>query len=234
VEKPSHEKPEIKLMNIEATKPNLRRIRTLPFRMSFPCLPPMPPRVDPDSGRKTYGVVMLFPPGTDMNPVLTALKEAMIAKFGEKKNWPKIKRGADEVIRNFAEYNANAKTPLPGDWTGWIMVSANAVASDSMKPPAVVGPIKGPDGQFPRITDLREIYGGRWARATIEAYYFNVKGKNSGVTFGLSNVQLLKPDERFGADRPAPERDFDDVEGEMAGAGDAFEKGEEDEDDGKW
>jgi hypothetical protein len=77
------------------------------------------------------------------------------------------------------------------------------------------------------ITDLREIYGGRWARATIEAYYFNIKGKNSGLTFGLSNVQLLKPDTRFGADRPAAEKDFDEVRGEMAGEGDAFEKGEE-------
>ena len=35
-------------------KPNLRRLRTVPFRMSFPCLPPMEPRVDEDSGRKTY------------------------------------------------------------------------------------------------------------------------------------------------------------------------------------
>lgn len=218
-------------------KPNLRRIRTVPFRLSFPCLPPMNPRVDEDSGRKTYGIVMLFPPPFDDKPYRRAMHEAMVFKHGaDKTSWPKIKRTADDVLRDFDHYNSEeAKTPLPGDWKGWVMISANAVASDSMKPPAVVGPIKGPDGLFPVITDLREIYGGRWARATIEAYYFNVKNKNSGLTFGLSNVQLLKPDTRFGADRPAAEKDFDEVTGEMAGEGDAFERGEADNDnDNKW
>ena len=53
------------------------------------------------------------------------------------------------------------------------------------------------------------------------------------MTFGLSNVQLLKHDTRFGSDRPAAERDFDEVRGEMAGEGDAFERNE-DEDDTQW
>ena len=224
-------------MNQQITKPNLRRLRTVPFRMSFPCLPPMKPREDEDSGRKTYGLVMLFKPPVDKAPFLKALNEAMKHKFGpDTTSWPKIKRKADDVLRDFEEYNAESKSPLAGDWKGWMMVSANAVASDSMKPPAVVGPILGPDGTFPVITDLREIYGGRWARATIEAYYFNVKNKNNGLTFGLSNVQLLKPDTRFGAERPAAEKDFDEVHGEMAGEGDAFEKGVEqiEDDDEKW
>jgi Protein of unknown function (DUF2815) len=218
-------------------KPNLRRLRTVPFRMSFPCLPPMPPREDEETGRKTYPLTMLFPPGTDQKPFREALRQAMVHKFGpDKTSWPKIKRTVDDVIVDFEQYNEDSKTPLPGNWAGWIKISANAVVSDSMKPPAVVGPILGADGTFPVITDPREIYGGRWARATIEAYYFNAKNKNSGVTFGLSNVQLLKPDTRFGGDRPAAEKDFDEVRGEMAGEGDAFEKGNDryEDDDEKW
>lgn len=224
----------------QIVKPNLRRLRTPPFRMSFPCLPPMKPREDEDTGRKTYGIVMLFKPPFDPAPFLKALDEAMKHKFGgDRTAWPKIKRGPKDILRDFEEYNADSKSPLAGNWKGWMMVSANATASESMKPPAVVGPTLGPDGVFPVITDLREIYGGRWARATIEAYYFNIKGKNNGLTFGLSNVQLLKPDTRFGAERPAAEKDFDEVTGEMAGEGDAFETGVErnrstDEDDSKW
>jgi len=225
-------------MNQQIIKPNLRRLRTPPFRMSFPCLPPMKPREDEDTGRKTYGIVMLFKPPFDKTPFLTALNEAMKHKFGpDTTSWPKIKRSAKDVLRDFEEYNHDAKSPLPGDWKGWVMVSANATASDAMKPPAVVGPTMQADGTFPVITDLREIYGGRWARATIEAYYFNIKNKNNGLTFGLSNVQLLKADARFGAERPAPEKDFDEVHGEWAGEGDAFEKGDEraaNDDDEKW
>jgi hypothetical protein len=217
---------------------NLRRLRTVPFRMAFPILPPMPPRTDEMSGRKTYGILMLFPPPFDDAPFRTALEAAMIAKHGDRSKWPRCKRGPDDVIKDFAKYNADMKTPLQGDWSGWWCIGANATAMDNVAPPAVVGAIMGPDKTFPRITDLREIYGGRWARATIDAYYFEIPRKNNGVTFGLSNVQLLKHAERFGFSRPPAERDFDEVRGEMAGEGDAFETGlaaaTKDTDDNKW
>jgi hypothetical protein len=98
-------------------KPNLRRLRTVPFRMSFPCLPPMEPRVDEDSGRKTYQLTMLYPPGTDQHPFREALRQAMVVKFGpERTQWPKVRRTPDDVIVDFEQYNAEAKTPIPGNW----------------------------------------------------------------------------------------------------------------------
>lgn len=216
------------------TQENLRRIRTVPFRMAFPILPPAPPRTDELSGRKTYGLLMLFPPPFDRTPYDIAMKEAMIFKHGQKANWPNIKRGPDAVIKDFAEYNATMKTPLQGDWKGWFCIGANSTVTDSSTPPAVVGALLQPDGTFPRITDMREIYGGRWARATIDSYYFEIPRKSNGVTFGLSNVQLLKHAERFGFSRPAAERDFDEVRGEMAGEGDAFETGPKAVEEEKW
>lgn len=207
-------------------KPNFRRIRTVPFRMSFPVLPPMPPRVDPDSGRQTYQLSMLFPANTDQKPFRDALREAMVVKFGpDPKQWPRnIKQTPDTVLKDFDNYNSTAKTPLSGDWRGWMLVRANSTVSHAIKPPNVVGPIM-IDKKFPVITDLREIYGGRWARATIDAYYFEIRNKNNGVTFGLSNVQLLKHDKRFAGDRPDAEQDFEDASPEWAGHGDAFETG---------
>jgi hypothetical protein len=223
-------------MDTQLKKQNPRRMRTPPFRMSFPTLPPMAPRKDDESGRETYQLTMLFPAGTDHAPFKKCLKEAMIAKFGpDQKSWPRIKQTPELVLKDFDDYNSNvAKTPLPGNWEGWLMIRANAKAAPDIKPPHIVGPTRGEDGKFPVITDLREIYGGRWARATIEAYHFEIKGKNNGVTFGLSNVQLLKADKRFGAERPLAEDDFDDASEEWSGQGDAFETGEDDEADTQW
>lgn len=200
-----------------------RVVKTVPFIMSFPCLPPMDPRKDEDSGRETYQLAMLFPPGTDQAPFRTALRLAMVDKFGaDPKQWPRCKQGPDQVLKDFEEYNANAKTPLAGDWKGWLLVRANAMVK---KPPRVVGAVKGANGEFPLITDTREIYGGRWARAAIDSYHFDIKNKNNGVTFGLGNVQLLKNAPAFGAAPRKAEDDFDNASEEWSGQGDAFEKG---------
>jgi hypothetical protein len=180
------------------------------------------PREDEDTKRKSYQLTMLFPPGTDLAPFKKALMAAMAEKFGaDQSKWPKIGHGSKDVLKDFAAYNAERKKPLPGDWTGWLMIRASA--SDKY-PPGVVGATKGPDDKFPRITDAREIYGGRWARASIEAYFFDAKRKD-GVTFGLKNVQLLKHDVSFAAGGTAAEDDFDNASSEWAGEADAFDSG---------
>lgn len=208
-----------------ADTPSARRLRTVPFRMSHPVLPPMAARVDEDSGRETWQLAMLFPPGTDQAPFRSALKAAMVEKFGaDATKWPRCKQTPDMVIRDFAAYNAAARKPLAGDWSGWIMIRANCPAKN---PPGVVGPTKDENGKFPVVTDPREIFGGRWGRSTIDAYHFDIKNKNSGVTFGLGNVQLLKKDKSFSGSKPAAESDFDDASEEWSGQGDAFEKGTE-------
>lgn len=208
----------------------LRIVKTVPFRMSFPVLPPNEAREDEDSGRRTYQLAMLFPPGLVLEPFKVALFHAMADKFGpDPTKWPRVKQTPAHVLKDFEEYNRNSKTPLPGDWKGWTLIRANRpekTKSGASNAPGVVGPIRGADGKFPPITDAREIYGGRWARASIDAYHFDIKNKNSGVTFGLVNVQLLKGDKPFGAGKPAAENDFDDASEEWSGQGDAFEKGE--------
>lgn len=209
----------------EDKKPNARRIKTVPFRMSFPAL--LSPRETDENGVKKsrYELSMLFPPGFDRKPLMTAFRAAMIEEHGnDPKVWPKLKRKPDDVIVDFAEFNSNANKPLPGDWAGWTMIRANA---STKHPPGVVGSTKGANGKFPIITDDREVFGGRWARATVEAFYYNHKTGGKGVTLGLVNVQLLKHDTKFGGAITAPEQDFDDdVSAEWAGGeADDFDKG---------
>lgn len=201
-----------------------RIVKTPEFRMSFPNL--LEPRADEDTGRKSYQLSMLFPPKTDLAPFKAALRAAMVEKFGEDTSkWPKCKCTPATVIKDFAAYNAGAKKPLPGDWTGWTLIRANA---SEKYPPGVVGAIKGPNGKFPIITDHREVFSGRWARAKIDGYHFEGK-KNDGVTFGLKNVQLLKRDTNFAGAVSAAEDDFEDASAEWsggAGVPDQFEKGD--------
>lgn len=208
-----------------------RKIKTTPFRMSFPQL--LTPKEETNdkgekTGKKSYQLSMLFPPGTDLAPLKVALKAAMQEKHGDDvSKWPDLRHKPVDVIRDFARYNASRKKPLPGDWAGWTLVRANAQESH---PPGVVGPTKAANGKFPDVRDMREVYSGRWARASIDAFYFAVKG--GGVSFGLKNVQLLKHDTNFSGAVSAPEGDFDDAskdwagDDRTAGAPDQFEKGD--------
>lgn len=209
----------------EKTKDNPRRVRTPMFRMSYPSL--LKPRQykDDETGvvRERYELTMLFPPGSDMKPMQRAARAAMSEKYGDDQSkWPKMKRKLADVIRDFGEYNSESDKPLPGDWSGWIMVRANATTKYA---PNIVGHTKSSNGTFPVITDEREVYGGRWAKATIEFYVYERKD-GRGLTVGLGNVQLLKHDTPFGGAVTSAERDFDDATEEEAGAGDAFDSGE--------
>lgn len=207
------------------TKPNPRKIKTVPFRMSFPHI--LKARAAEEGGKPRFELTMLLPPGTDLAPFKTALRAAMTEKHGDDpKKWPRLKRKPDDVIRDFAKYNAEeAKTSLPGDWTGWTMIRT---AAPEDRPPGVVGSTKGGDGKFPIITDSREVYGGRWARATVEAYFYSRKD-GSGVTFALVNVQLLKHDVSFGNGVTKPEDDFDNADAAWAGEDGAKESKTDDD-----
>jgi len=209
-------------MTDKTDKPNLRKFQSEPFRMSFPAL--LKPRKN-DEGNERHELTMLYPPGgfeITRKKAMAAMKAAMVEKFGDDQTkWPKLKRKPSDVIRDFAEYNAESNKPLKGDWAGWTMVRANA---STKFPPGVVGPVKDASGKFPVITDEREVYGGRWARATLEAFFYDRKD-GKGITLGIANVQLLKHDKKFGGAVTAPEQDFDDASDEWAGAGDDYDSG---------
>jgi hypothetical protein len=211
-------------------KKDPRKILTPPFRMNFPVIPPMEPQAMPGSTKKKYGLSMLFSPTVDMRDFKSALTAALSMKFGPVvTDWPRLKRGVKDIIRDFEEYNAETKTPLEGDWTGWHMVRANCMEDP---PPEVIGQVKGADGKFPRITDHREVYSGRWACASIEAFFYpGGPGIVPGVTFGLRSVQLLKHDTRFGMTRSTPEDTFEEHP-EAYTASDDYERGSKPAEDG--
>jgi len=83
------------------------------------------------------------------------------------------------------------------------------VAARSKDKPGVVGP----NGKSEGI-DAEQVYPGRWARGSVQAYGYDVDG-NKGVSFGLINVQLLDNDDELviGGGRVSAESEFEAAEG---------------------
>jgi hypothetical protein len=72
------------------------------------------------------------------------------------------------------------------------------------------------------VTDADEAYAGRYVKASLTAYTYDVKG-NKGVTFGLNNVQLLEAGERLDG-RRNPADEFQQEESAMADLSDMDEE----------
>lgn len=172
-----------------------------PIRMSFPWLhAPQPPMEGSGAGK--YGVVALFPPGYNLQPVIDAMVEAAKAKWGpDEAKWPRLKYHPKKRIQPCEE-----KSELAGYLPGWHFIGLT-----SANQPHVV------DAQLQSVTDLKkEAYGGRWAKLSANPFAWDANGVR-GVSLGLNNVQLLAHDEPF-AGKPKAEADFDAVLEDMNSA----------------
>lgn len=174
-----------------------------PGRLSFPHL--LEPQ-EGDNGPR-FSVAILLPPTTDLAPLKAALAQAWTDKFGvDKAKWPKgdTVNTPDKVIKLADNvYDTSGDLRYPG-FEGWYVVNAGCSAD---YPPEVV------DANTDPVTDKRQIYAGRWARISVNAYGY--RNKKTGVTFGLNNAQLLKHDKALAGKAPA-RNDFDVVAEEMA------------------
>lgn len=83
------------------------------------------------------------------------------------------------------------------------------VAARSKDKPGIVGPNGKSEGIEPE-----HVYSGRWARMTVDAFGYDAEG-NTGVSFGLKNVQLLDNDDELvvGGGKVSAESEFEAVEG---------------------
>jgi hypothetical protein len=172
-----------------------------PGRLSFARL--LEPK-KADDGSDRWETALLLPPTYDIAPHVAALEAAAVAKFGaDKSKWPKGAgfRKPSDVFRK-----ADDSDYYSDEFAGWYVVNAS-----SRDAPGVV------DANVDDVTDKREVYSGRWARLSVNAYGYTTGKK--GVTFGLNNVQVLRHDKPLGGKAPA-KSDFDAVAEDMADAGD--------------
>ena len=175
------------------------KVTTTEFRVAYPAV--FRPKHNDLSGKDEYSVVALFPKGADLSKLKAAAQAAVIKKFGEdKKKWPKSLKSPFRDQADRAKENDKGEEVLPqGYEAGAIYINMK-----SAQRPGVVAQ------DMNEIIDESDFYGGCWARASINAYAYDIKG-NRGVAFGLNNLQKLKDDDAFG-NRTKPQDDFSAVE----------------------
>jgi hypothetical protein len=149
-------------------------------------------------GAPKYQVSLLIPPKTD----LTLMKKSAAAAAKEK--W-----GGDMPKKLKTPFLDAGEYDYEGYEKGWTLIRASTT-----RKPQIVNARNQPVGD-----DHAEIYSGRWACVSLNAYGYDTDG-NKGVSFGLQNVQLLDHDTPFAGGASA-EDEFEAMEGESA-----FEEGE--------
>lgn len=144
-------------------------------------------------GKQKWSISILIPPTSDIEMLKTAAEAAGKEGFP---NLPPHKKLKSPFL------DAYEKT---GDeqFKGWILLRLSTTTK-----PAIV------DARGQHVPDAeldRECYSGRWIRASVKAFHYDTDG-NLGVSFALSNVQVLDHDEPLGGGRTNPENEFVPVE----------------------
>jgi hypothetical protein len=160
------------------------KVLTPKFRVSFPNV--FKPKAAFEGQEPTYNIQMLFPKDTDLTEMKKAVKEAIQAKWGDKKP-------------------ANLRIPFnDGDEKDYESHKGHYyVNSKSKMRPGIV------DQELNDIIDPSDFYGGCYARATLTAFAYDTAG-NKGVAFGLQNLQKLDDGEAFSG-RVDAKNDFESV-----------------------
>jgi len=176
-------------MSTKPKKANQIQVMTPEFRVSFPAV--FQARAVQAGDALKYSITMLFEKGAD----LTVLKQAVLAvineKFGpDRAKWPPKLR---------LPFRKGEEKDYEGYGPGVVFCSATS----KMRPGLV-------DQKVQPIIEPSEFYGGCYAKATINAFYYDTRG-NKGVSFGLRNVQKTRDGEPFSG-RNKPEDDFDSID----------------------
>jgi hypothetical protein len=176
-------------------------------RLAFPNL--FEPRIDQDTGRKSYGASLILP--TD-HPQIAEIQKAMDAA-GQGKwldKWAVTKKGLEKQDR-MALHDGDTKAKYDG-FEGNLFINAN---SNENAAPTVVDQARNPLSK-----SSGKPYAGCFVNASIEfwAQKDHPKG-GSRINAQLRGIQFYKDGDSFSAGRPADADEFDEVT-EGAGADD--------------
>lgn len=170
------------------------------FRCAYAWLiKPKPDKKNPDKAPK-YTVLALFPPQTDLAPLLAAFRSAAEAEWKDKAativklpNFKSPFKKADTIV----DENGEMRMAFAAGWTAiefWTYGKQGA--------PGIAGPREDPadPGKPEILTDEADVYSGMWARAKVRFYPYDMRkeGKSFGVSVELINLQKLRDDEKLG------------------------------------
>lgn len=164
-----------------------------------------PSKTETDEKKFQYGLTVLLPADTDISALEKAVQEqftenVVAAKRASTKWKNPIKKTADEgslaqyadeypyMLRlNSKKFDRNGKERARPEV---VDAKGAAVAADR---------------------EAEETYNGRWCRVSFRPFWF--ANEQSGVSLGLSNVQLLWQDDPLAGGKAKASSDFEPVEG---------------------
>lgn len=168
-------------------------------RLAFPQL--FEPRIDPDSGRKSYGAAFLFSwDHPQLDEIHRAMDAAGRAKWGDK--WPAQKKVLEKQDR-LALHDGDIKAKYAG-YEGHVYINASCGEGS---PPTVVDRARNLISRSDGV-----IYAGCYVNASLDfwAQKDHPKG-GSRINAQLRGVQFFKDGEAFSAGRPADANEFEDM-----------------------
>lgn len=177
-------------------KKDIKKVMTPKFRVAFASVFNARSQENEDGteSKPKYSLVMIFDEDEDLAKMTKLAKQAAKDKWGDK-----IPRSAR--VNPFRDGGEKEDEGIEGFEEGMQF----ATASTFFRPGIV-------DKDREAIIDQDEFYSGCYARATVTAYAYEVKG-NKGCSFGLMNIQKLKDGDQLSG-RTSAEDDFGDDDDE--------------------
>lgn len=157
-----------------------------------------------------YSITMLFPKSTDLTSLKEVIKQAKLAEYGSKENWPEgLLSPVSDGDTHIDKATGEIKEGYKGHWV------IKATSNENQKPGVV-------DENVEPIVNQADFYSGCYARASVLAYAWEYMGKQ-GVGFILDHVQKIRDGKSFGGKKSADQvftpvnsgessSDFDDSE----------------------
>lgn len=143
-----------------------------------------------ESGRETYSVVPLFPPGADLSVLNMAVTEAAAAAFPQNMTAQGfVWHGIGSPFHDQAEKTLKYEGYTPG---------AIYFNTSTEFPPSIVDPNMNP------IVDKTRVYPGVWGMLAVNCYAYGDRPKpgrpafKKGVSFGLQSVVIIGDDQNIG------------------------------------
>lgn len=165
------------------------------FRVSYPNV--FEARKNELSGKEEYSLVALFKAGQDLSSLKKMVQEACAKEWGsDQKKWPKKLRSPFRDQAEREKELEDGTLVMPGGYEkGAIFITLK-----SRQQPGLI------DGKRQPIIDPAEFYAGCWARASVNAFAYDVKG-SAGVSIWMNNLQKTREGEPLSA-RPKAEDEF--------------------------
>jgi hypothetical protein len=145
-----------------------------------------------------YQINMLVPKASNIDLLKEIAKKAKEEKFGTREI-PKFKTPFHRTAEQERLLDYKDEYPL-------------LIRASSTDAPQVI------NAKLQLVTDEAEIYGGRWASVSVNAYAWEHPTGGKGVSFGLANVQLLDHDDPIANSRVAASTEFESVDDGSGGA----------------